>query len=65
MPRKGQSMPLEICGMKFRSLAQASIALGMNRDYVCWTMDNGSDEAKRAMLCKFRQLKVRIGKSDG
>lgn len=57
---KDQSMPLEICGMKFRSLAQASSALGMNRDYVRWTMNNGSDEARRVMLGKFRALKAKL-----
>lgn len=62
MSVRGRPKPLTICGMSFRSLAHASLSLGMNRDYVRWTILKGTNQAKRVMLEMFRELKLKESK---
>ena len=56
---KTRPKPITIEGVTFRSMTQASIALGFSRSYLQWTIKNGGTKAKDRVAFAILRYKAR------
>ena len=52
--------PLDIGGITFRSMTQASLALGFSRSYLQWTLKSGGTKAKERVAFAIIRYKARV-----